>query len=131
MNNKNITRRFSSLIIAVETLEAEGKLDLSYNRELAIRDAKYTDHRSKPTVLELDGELCLICKASDGLLCLTKYSPFSSCMHDGELAASLPVDESGKISELGNAVALSSIGAFSNTRESRSFLARLGMIAGF
>ena len=125
-----IVRRFNSLLSAVETFESEGKIDLSYNRDLAIRDAKYTDHRSKPVVLELETGLHLIVTSQDGLKCMTKYSPFCSVMHDGDLAILFPVNESGAVCGILEAVELNRVCELANNPENRKLIAKSGGVAG-
>lgn len=126
-----ISRRFTSLLKAIETLEAEGKLDLSYNRDLAIRDAKYTDHRSSPTVLEIESAIHIIVRAQDGMDCMTKYAPFHSMMHDGDIAVLLPVNESGLICGASEAVGFNRVCEIANNAESRKLVAKLGGVAGY
>lgn len=125
-----INRRFPSLLTAIETMEAEGKLDLSYNRPLALSNAKYTDRRSSPTVLEIEGAIHLIVRAPDGMDCLTEYSPFSSCMHDGQLAVLFPVDATDKRCELAEATTLKRLVWMKNTDLNRKAIANFKMIAG-
>ena len=126
-----ITRRFNSLVSAIETFESEGKLDLSYNRPLAISDAKRTDHRSKPTVMEINGELNIVVRAPDGMDCMTKFTPFCSMMHDGNLAVLLPVNGSGVICGLSDAVAFSRLCELPNDKENRKLISKVGGVAGY
>lgn len=126
-----ITRRFNSLTSAIETFESEGKLDLSYNRPLAISDAKYTDNRSKPAVMEINSELHMIVRAPDGMDCMTKFTPFSSTMHDGNIAVLLPVNGSGVICSLSDAVAFNRLCELPNNKENRKLVAKVGSVAGY
>ena len=125
-----ITRRFNSLLSAIETLETEGKLDLSYNRPLAISDAKYTDRRYAPTVLEVGGKLNLIVRAHDGMLCMTEYSPFASCMHGDGLAILMPATKSGVFCQLWDAVIFLKFGKVPNTPVARAEIAKANLVAG-
>lgn len=82
-NNINVVTKFASLHAAVLAQEAAGKLDLSYNRDSALAEARYTDRLGSALVFaDAEGQIWFLVVAPDGLLCLNKYEPFVAVMSD-------------------------------------------------
>lgn len=86
--NINIARRFDSVLSAIQILESEGKLDLSYNRPLALQDAKFLDRTPRTSVVlvfaDAAGQLWYVIN-HEGENILHRYEPFSSILSDGPL----------------------------------------------
>ncbi len=98
-NNINVVTKFASLHAAVLAQEAAGKLDLSYNRELAIRESIARFHGMPVALVFADGEgqIWFLVVAPDGLLCLNKYEPFVACMSDVARPGYVPIGEDGEV----------------------------------
>jgi hypothetical protein len=125
---QKILRRFDSLSEAITTLESEGKLDLSYNRDLAIRDALYSDKRSRTNAVEMPDGLWVLVRDHD-LTVMTKYRPFHGVLSDAPLTVAAPVDANGGRVGLASAHALVFCGTLSNTPANRRSLALANLIA--
>ena len=82
MSNINIARRFDNLSTAILALESEGKLDLTYNRPLALQDAEFHD---APFVFADDADQLWYVSSHEGERILHKYSPFGSILSSGPL----------------------------------------------
>lgn len=98
-NNINVVTKFASLHAAVLAQEAAGKLDLSYNRDLAIRES-IARSRGLPVALvfaDATGQIWFLVVAPDGLLCLNKYEPFVACMSDCARPGYVAINPAGDV----------------------------------
>jgi len=130
MNNIKIARRFNNLLEAVTELN----VDLSYNREHALRSIKdmsnYRDLALVHVFCDETNQIWYVIKSlREGLMLLHKYEPFHSCVSDAPFQGYVPVKE-GEVSNLEDSDALKQIGVWSKTPANRKLLGRVGILAG-
>lgn len=130
MNNIKIARRFNNLLEAVTELN----VDLSYNREYALRSIKdlstYRDLALVHVFCDETSQIWYVIKSlREGLMLLHKYQPFHSCISDAPFQGYVPVKE-GQVSDLEESDTLKKVGAWRKTTENRKLLAQVGILAG-
>lgn len=128
MNNDiTIARRFNNLLEAVTELN----IDLSYNRELAIRDIKakasYRGLKVTAVFSDTDGQLWYIIRSvREGLNILHKYVPFFSCISDAPFEVYCTEDNA----TIETTTKLVHLGRAQNSEGTRKAIAKEGLIAG-
>jgi hypothetical protein len=130
MNNIKIARRFNNLLEAVTELN----VDLSYNREYALRSIKdKSNYRDLAMVLVFCDEAnqiwYVIKSLREGLMLLHKYEPFHSCISDAPFKLFAPVKDR-ETTLLEFADSLHQFGLLPKTDKVRRVLAAADIIAG-
>ena len=130
--NKDITiaRRFNTILEGVTELN----IDLSYNKEEALRDIKalnsYRDLKVTAVFADTDNQLWYIIRSvREGLNLLHKYVPFHNCLSNAPFQVYSP-SCAGDDATVETATKLLHIGRAPKCEGARQEIAKRGFIAG-
>jgi hypothetical protein len=129
-----------SEVLTPESREALN-IDISYNPQLALDDAKYADLRGEHWQIFTTGETdergetkvfqIVRCRL-DGCFVVTRWTPFHGYLSNEPLSVYLPLNAAGTQCEIFDAVALKRLDGFviRNDHQSRRAAAKLGFVVG-